>query len=224
MNLNTPEKFLLLIQHSTKTRFILSEQIINAGFIGSILLDLANDKNIEIVDGKLIVKSSATKLITVHKDLLAHIENTSRKRKVKTWISKLSRKTRTYKKSTLIDLEEKGVIKLIYKKFLFFKYYRTKLVNNDAREQLIHEIREVIFNNKKVDDKASLILGLIEACKMQKIICLNKGERKICKNRVKEIMESDAISQGVDRVIKDMQATIMLAVVASTAATVASGN
>ncbi len=59
------------------------------------------------------------------------------------------------------------------------------------------------------------MLGLIEACKMHKIIAKDKSEIKICKRKLAELIKSDSIAQGVDKVIKEMQAVIIGAVVAS---------
>lgn len=221
----TAEKFLILIQHPDKSRFIVSEQIKNVGLIGSILLDLANSKNLEIENGKLITKSVNTDLSKTHITILKQIEESSKIRKVKTWISKFSRKSRKYQKEILLGLENKGVIRLNHKRFLGIRYYRTELINPTIRENIIDQIRDIIFNDAKINNEDSMILGLIEACKMHKIICKDKKERRICKKKLAVIMKSDLIAQGVDKVIKEMQAAIIGAVVASTvAASAASSN
>ena len=51
----------------------------------------------------------------------------------------------------------------------------------------------------------ALILGLIEACKIHKIIAKDRSEIKICKRKLADIIKSDAIAQGVDKVIKEMK-------------------
>lgn len=221
---NTAEKFFILIQHPDKSRFIVSEQIKNAGLIGSILLDLVNNKNLEIDSGKLIVKSTITDLSQTHKTILEQIEKSTRIRKIKTWISKFSQKSRKYQKEILLGLDNKGIIKIDYKSFLGIKYYRTRLINFTIRENTIEEIRNIIFNDAKINSGDSLILGLMDACKMHKLICKDKKEIKICKMKLKEIMKSDLISQGVDKVIKEMQAAIIGAIVASSVAISVSSN
>ena len=214
--LNNAEKFLLLIKHPTKTRVLVSDQIKAVGIIGSILLDLTNDKHLEIEDGKLIVKSIGPDLSIPHKMILEQIENSSSIRKIKPWIAKLTRSSRTYQKEVLLGLESKGIITMAHKSFLGIKYYKTRLINNDIREKTIQGIRDIIFNGDKINNENALILGLIDACNLQKIICPDKQELKLCKKKLKEIMKSDLISQGVDKVIKDMQAAVIGAIVAST--------
>ena len=215
---NTAEKFLLLIQHPQKSRFIVSDPPKKSGLVGSILLDLSYEGKIEVEKGRLILKKPDTGLSTAHKEVLDRIQKSSKVRKAKTWITKLSGKSSRYQKEILRNLENKGIIRMEQKRFLFFKYYRTKLINPKIRSQIIKEIRETILYDMQVNDENSMILGLVEACKMYRIICRDKQERKICKTRVKEWIQSDEISQGVSKVIKEMQAAVIGAVVASSSA------
>lgn len=224
MENNTTERFLILIQHPEKPGFVVSGQERSIGLIGSILLDLSYEGSINIESGKLLIKSTETELSAVHKKVLELIEKSAKTRKIKTWIAKLSRHSRKYQKEILLELETKGYLKIEPKRFLFFKYYKTRLINSQAREQIIDEIRDVIFYDKKTAKDKSMILGLIEACRMYKVICRDKSELKICKKKLKEIIQSDSISRDVDKVIKEMQAAIIGAVLASAISASASSN
>lgn len=224
MTNNTAEKFLILIQHPDKSRFIVSDQIKNIGLIGSILLDLANAKNLEIENGKIRVKSKASNLSQTHMMILDQIEESSRVRKIKTWISKLSRQSRKIQKEIVLGLENKGIIKINPKSFLGIKYYSTQLTNSTMRDSIINDIRDIIFNDSKIRNENYLILGLIEACKMHKTIAKDRSELRICKKRLRAIMKSDSIAQGVDKVIKETQAAIAGALVAVMVATTVSSS
>ena len=48
MKQNTAERFLILIQHPEKSRFLVSDQVKNVGLIGAILLDLSFEDTINI--------------------------------------------------------------------------------------------------------------------------------------------------------------------------------
>ena len=224
MTENTAEKFLLLIQHPEKSRFILSDPYKKSGLVGSILLDLSYEGKIDVENGRLVLKKPDTDLSAIHKEVLDRIQKSSKDRKVKTWISRFSGKSARYQREILRNLEDKGIIRMEPKRFLFFKYYRTKLIKHKVRDQIIKEIRETLLYNKQVNDENSLILGLVEACNMYRIICRDKKERKICKTRIKEWIQSDVISQGVGKVIKEMQAAVIGAVVASSAAASSGSN
>ncbi len=213
-----------MIQHSGKHRFVVSGQIKNTGLIGSILLDLAHWKNLEIENGKLLIKSKDTDLSPTHNMILEQIEKSSRPRKIKTWITKFLRKSSKIQKEISLGLDSKGIIKIHQKSFLGIRYFRTELIDSAIRESIIKEIRDLIFNNKVINSENSLILGLIEACKMHKIIAKDKSEIEICKRKLAELIKSDSIAQGVDKAIKEMQAAIIGAAVASTVVMNAGSN
>jgi hypothetical protein len=207
-----------------KSRFLVSEQVKNVGLIGSILLDLASAGKIEIMDGKLTAKSVDSDLSAAHKAVLEEIHNSPKERKVKRWVSRFSQKSGRYRKMVLQDLERKGAIVMEHHKFLFIKYYRTRLTNTPVRERLIGDLRAIIFNNKPPQAEDSALLGMIEAGKIYKIVSKDRQEVKQCKKKLKALKDSDLIVQGVDRVIKEMQVAIIAAANPAMAVIVAGGS
>ncbi len=167
-------KFLILIQNPEKSNCLISDQMRNVGLIGSILMDLVNEKSIDIENGKIKAKTTKTKLSISHKQILGLISQSKRTKKIRTWISKFLSKSRQYQKQIFEQLETERLIRIEYKKFIFFKYYKTRLIDRKIREQIIKEIRDVIFNNKQIDNNNTAIFGLIQACKMHKLVCNDK--------------------------------------------------
>lgn len=216
--MNTSEKFLLLIQHPVKSRFLVSEPERRAGLIGSVLLDLVYGHNLETDNKKLIVRTNKTEVSEAHRLILQKIDESKQIRKTRSWIEKLFRQSGNYQKRLLNDLENKKIIKIIPRQFLFIKYYRSRLVNTAVRDNLIEEIRDIIFKNKKADNENALILGLIEACNMYKIICRDRFEKKICKKELKELRQTVLFPPNLDLVIKGIQAAIREAILAYGAA------
>lgn len=221
---NSAERFLILIQHPEKDRFIVTDQVRVSGLIGSLLLDLSSKKNISIEDKKLKVKHNDFDLTAVHKEVWEQISNLRKDKNIRYWLSKLSRNCKYYQKTLLESLEKRRIIEIIPKKFLFFNYYRTRLVNKRVQEELINELRGIIFNNTEPEGNAAAILGLIHACNLYRVVCYDRQERKLCKVKVKEILKSDSISQGVDAAIQEIQAAIIAAVVASSVAASSSSS
>ncbi len=218
LHMNTSEKFLLLIQHPVKSRFLVSEPERRAGLIGSVLLDLVYGHNLETDNKKLIVRTNKTEVSEAHRLILQKIDESKQIRKTRFWIEKLFRQSGNYQKRLLNDLENKKIIKIIPRQFLFIKYYRSRLVNTAVRDNLIEEIRDIIFKNKKADNENALILGLIEACNMYKIICRDRFEKKICKKELKELRQTVLFPPNLDLVIKGIQAAIREAIMAYGAA------
>ena len=218
MIINTAERFLVLIQHPERSRFLLPGHVRSAGLVGSVLLDLSNEKNIGIEQGRLILINADTEISAAHKQVLSRIRESEKSRKIRTWVRKLSRKSKTYQNEVLLELQNKEIVEIVNRRFLIFPYHRTRLINKDFREHLIGEIRKIIFHDAPVTNENSLILGLVDACSMYRIICRDRRERKLCKAKIKDLIRSDSISRGVDEVIRATQAAVIAAVVASSAA------
>ena len=216
---STAEKFLILIQHPYKSRILVSEHIKSIGLIGSILLDLANSKNLTIENEKLIVKSKDSDLSQAHQWVLEEIERSPVIRKIKTWVARFSRKSGKIQKELLPEIENQGIIQINHKRFLGIKYYRTQLTRPEIREKIIDDVRDIIFKESKISEENSMLLGLIEACRMHRIIAKDKSELRVCKRKLAEIIKSDSLAQGVDKVIKEMLITTLAASAVVTAST-----
>jgi hypothetical protein len=224
MSLTTAEKFLVLAHHPTKPKYAIPEQMRNTGLIGAILMDLSAEERIVIEGGRIKVRSTNSHLPEPHRVILKKIQETSKLKKVKTWISRFSQLPGKYRKAIQVELERKAIMRIERKRFLFFPYLQTTLIKTSLREQMIRELRGIIFGNQKPDKETSMLLGLVQACRMHKVICKDRMEMKACKVKLKEIIESDVISGGVDKVIREMHAAVIGAVVASTAATTAAAH
>ena len=87
MELSIAEKFLLIILHPQKSKYLISDQMINPGFFGAILADLAVEKKIEIQNKRIIAKSDYTKLSEAHNLILSKITTSRKTKRIKTWIS-----------------------------------------------------------------------------------------------------------------------------------------
>ena len=221
MKLTIAESFYILIHHPEKPRIIVTEAVRNAGMIGAIFLDLSVDGNLSIENGLIRVKSLKTKLSAAHVDILNKITDSTKQRKPKSWISRFTQTAGKTKRSLVEELEKKGLLEVEHKRFLFIPYIKTWLTRPEKRENLIQDLRAIVFGNKESDGQYASLLGLIQACKIHKLISTNRDELKASKARIKEIIESDLITQGVGTVIQEMQAAMMTAIIASTAATTA---
>lgn len=224
MNLNTAEKFLVLAHHPEKYGFLIPSQNRNAGFVGAVMLDLALEEKIDLVDGRITVKSTKTNLSQAHREILGKIAGSEKNKKIRTWIARITRSSGKYQELVFQDLETRAIMGAEHKHFLFIPFTRTRMINRKVRNQIISELREVIFEGKKPDHKATTLLGLVEACKMYRTVCKESKEVRTCKKRVREISRQDAIAQGVDRVIRETRAAIIGAVAGATAATVAASG
>jgi len=225
MKLNTLTKFLLLAHHPEKGRFLISDVHINYGIIGAALLEMSLDGQIEIEDNRLILLKNGNPEHLIISEISKEIMTSKKTRKIKYWIIKLARKSRKFKWEILADLEKNKLLRIDDKKFLgLIPYRKSYLIESNTRNDLITKLKKDVFFGKDLNNDTILMLGLIEACKMHKIITSDKEELKKLKQELKEIIKESPIADSIDKTIKQVQAAIIGAIVASTVASSASGS
>lgn len=217
MELNAAQKFLLITKRPEKGGFVISDMFINYGIIGAILLEMSLEERTVIDDSKLILKNTRS-----HDPIVSEISEIigreSKPRKIKHWVSKLARKSGKYKWAILTELEKKRLIRIEHRKFLgFIPYKKSYLVDNRVREGLIRELKEIV-TGKTMSRENLVILGLVEACKMHKIITSDKTELKTVKKELKTLIKDSPIAGAVSDTIKQMQAAVAAAMVISAGA------
>jgi len=172
-------------------------------------------------DGKLYVKNTNTSH-PILKEVLIMIDEARREQKIKYWVNKLSHRSKRFKRTFLNDLVAKHLIQLEEKKFLGIIPYRVHyLLNQQLRVQIIKDARNDVLNNNDLG-KENLVLGLIEACKMQKFIAYDKRELKIMKKTLKQMLKESQIAETIDKTIQEVQAAVMAAIIAATVASTVS--
>lgn len=219
MKLSTAEKFLLLAHHPDKGRFIISDVQTEYGIIGAILLDMSLENLISIEDGKLLLRKSEKADNQIINEVLSLIGNSDKPRKIKYWIPKLARKSRKYKWIVLMELEKKSVMQIESRKILgIIPYRKSYLTDNYSRNNMIQQLRNNILFHKELNNESVSILGMVEACKMQKIIATDRDELKRVREELKQIMKESPIADTVNQTIKQVQAAIIGAMMAAVAA------
>ena len=213
MELNLPETLLILSLKSNKPGYLIPIEKLNPGLIGAIFIELSLKKIFEIKNKYLIIEKLPNKLKFPFDEIVERVYKSRREKKLKSWISMFSHKARRYRIFLLRDLEKKGVVRITKKRFLFIPYKSVSLIKKRVREDLINELRNVLLKGKEINNQSASILGLVQACKIQKALSKDKNELKNIKLKLKEILSNDIISQNVDQVIKEMQAAIIGAVV-----------
>lgn len=225
MRLNTLNKFLLIAQHPSKGRFLISDTHINYGIIGAALLEMSLDKQIKIEEDKLIIIKKEESDKPIISEILMEIRNSKKPRKIKYWLTKLARKSRKFKWIILTDLEKDKLLRIENRKFLgLIPYRKSYLIDGTTRENLIRQLRSNVLFRHDLNEDSILMLGLVEACKMHKILTSDREELKKLKKELKEIIKESPIADTVDKTIKQVQAAIIGAIVASTVVTSSGSN
>lgn len=225
MNLSIPEKFLLLAQHPDKGRLIISGLQFQYGIIGALLLQMSVEERISIENDLVTLNSGKGKPGSMIAEIELLIRNSRKKRKLKHWVSKLSRKSNKYKKALLEELATARIIRIEPKKFLgLIPYKNTYLVNRRLRSDLIKELKGSIFSKHEIENDQLVLFGLIEATKMYKVFTTDSAELKRIKKALKELIKENPIAGSVDKTIKEVQAAIFVTIIASSVVTTSGSN
>ncbi|HOP04495.1 MAG TPA: GPP34 family phosphoprotein [Tenuifilaceae bacterium] len=221
MNLTIAEKFLVIAHHAEKGRFITSDVQMSYGLIGALILDLLLEKWFTIDNKLLILQNQKTSSNEVFEDMLSQIRREEKPKKIKRWITKFSYRTRKYKWTILSKLEEKKVVKIEHKKFLFIPYRQVFLLNQQVRKEILAALSQKILTSKKLSEEETSVLSLIEACKLHKTLSSDKTELRTIKMELKRLLKESPIADAVDATIKQVQAAIAASIAASAAASAA---
>lgn len=217
--LTIPHKFLLLTHHPTRGRFMLTGVYMKYGLTGSVMLELSLKTPIRIEKGKLHVGEIPGDVHPVVRDFSRQIREARSPHSIRFWIRKQARRSGRYLREFLAELEKERILRIEEKKILGLLPYRVSyLTQRKAQYDLLREIRNSVLQSVEVNDEQTALLGLIQACRMQRIISTDRSERKIINRRLKTLIKENPVAEGVDQTIRQVHAAIAVAVAASGAA------
>jgi len=221
MDLSIPEKFLILAQHPSKGRLQTQDLYLKYGLAGAFLLEMSNEKMIRIENKRVILKDARQNANPIISEIQEKMKDSDRPRRIQYWLMKIQRKHSIYKWIILNSLAEKRIMRIEQKRFLsLIPYKRTYLLDIKKRYSLISQLTKSVLSRKDIGEDKFAILGLIEACKMHKMLTTDKSELKTLRSELKRIIKESPIASGIDATIKQIQIAIIasIAVAASAAA------
>jgi hypothetical protein len=225
MKLNTAEKFLVLAHHPEKGRFMVNGTHLRYGIAGALLLEMSLENIISLQDNRLVYRSAGTTSDELISELTAVIRQSEKARKVGTWINKFARRSGRYKWTLLRRLSDKRIIRIESKKFLgIIPYKMSYITSHSIRTELIRTARNNVLFHEGLTNENIVVLGLIEACRMHKLLTNDREELKRIRKDLKEIIKASPIAGAVSETIKQVEAAIIAAVITSSAAASASSN
>ena len=225
-NLSTAEKFLLIAHHPEKGRFMVSGMFIQYGIAGAILLDMTLEGSIEIKDGKLVMRPGRAADRTVRDDVASLMSASGKPMKTGSWVRKLARRYNRYLRQVLNEMEKKRMVRMEERRFLgIIPYRKSFLVESYTRSNLIRQIKnEILSYTRDPSPSGIAIAGLIEACRMQRILSSDRDELKTIRAQLKKIVKESPVSEATGQTIREVQAAIMASVTAAIIAATAGGR
>jgi hypothetical protein len=215
-SLNTAEKFVLICHHPAKGRFTISRQYIQYGLAGAILLDLCLEGKLDLNENRIILKSGSLPADPVKAEVVEMITRSDRPRKTAFWVRKLAFRYNRYLKQVLDAMGIKRLIRFEDKKFLgIIPWRRSYLVESYTRSNLIRQVKNDILVYRGDGGESMALAGLIEACRMHRILSTDRDELKMIRVQLKKIIKESPVSDAVMQTIRQVQAAIITSVSAA---------
>ncbi len=223
---NTAEKFLIIAHHPEKGRFMISGMFLQYGIAGAILLDMTLEERIDITGKSLIIKTHTTSSDPHINEVTNLISRDPRPRSVGYWVRKLARHYNKYLLQVLNSLVHKRMIRIEHRKFLgIIPYRKSYLIESYTRSNLVRQLKNDILANSRETSPATMVMaGLIEACRMHRLLSVDREELKNIRTRLKQIIKDSPVSDVVSQTIRQVQAAIIASVTASIVAATAGGR
>lgn len=204
MNLTLIDQLTLLALDDKKGTFVPDSTSFKYAIAGAVILELALEEKIEILDSRVKVKErskTGDKVLDVYFDLIIQ---SNRERKIKTWIEKFGEKAKHIKKDTLAKLIENQILTKKQDKFLWvFTYNKYPAQNARPETHLKDRLYQIIMHGHRPELKEIMLLNLIESCGLGKEV-FGKENAKNFKKTVKQINQYDQLSGAVNKSIKEV--------------------
>jgi Golgi phosphoprotein 3 len=192
MDLSLPEEFILLTFSEKKGRSNINTNYLKYGIAGSILLELAHSGKIILKNKRIIPNTYKRERNSILEESFRKIRESRNNKKIKSWIQILSFRYIRIRKNFLKKLTLKGITrKEEFRFFGLFPYYTYSVINSRIRKYLIEEIRGILLENKPLNNRSAVLLGLVWACKIVKKIFPDQKERKVAEKKLTELIRSN---------------------------------
>ncbi|GET22103.1 GOLPH3/VPS74 family protein [Prolixibacter denitrificans] len=222
MELSIAEKFLLIAHHPRKARFLTSEPQLNFGLVGTFLLEMSINNQLHIENNRVFPDKSVVPENPTSREIYYLVKGSGKNRTIRLWLRKLSRKANRYRWEVLENLKEKRLMRIERRKFLGIIPYRKSYVTDSrTRDQLLKELKKQILSRHRdtaTSNEDMAVLGLIEACKLHRTLTTDRTELKKLRKALKELIKESPIAGTVQQTIRQVQAAVIGAIVASPAA------
>ena len=217
------EEFLLLAYDEDGTPLTDGTHLDN-GLGGALLLELALAGRVDVVDKRVVVLDPGATGDLLADEALARIDAEPKARKPGHWVTKLSKRARP---RILEKLVGDGVL-TVEKDRVLWVFPRTKYPSANGEPPAVEaearrRMRDAILGSGPVEPRTAALCALVAATELDREV-LRGLDRKRVKTRLKEIGEGAWAAQAVRKTIEEIQAAVMIAIVASTTAATAGSS
>ncbi len=182
---------------------------------GAILIEMLHKAIIKVEDHRIILQrtTSENEIYSYILDLFKGYSSTKR---VRFWISRMSMKRARIKRLIHSQMENKRLISIEKKHFLFFKWDKPHILNYKLHRELNKVVSSAIFSNESNNDELILMI-LIKSLNSLKNIFQDKDNRKQARRMLKALVVNPPITQEEKEIVIDINRAIRAAHAAAAA-------
>lgn len=221
--MNLPEEFVLLAYRDDGTP-VTDGMHLDNGLGGALLLELALAEKVDVADSKVVVLDPAPTGDPLIDAALRQVAEDQKTRKPGHWITKFAQNSRD---QVLDQLVTEGVVRREKDKVMWV-FPRTRypaahgvepVAETEARQRMV----AAVSGNGPVEPRTAALCALVAATDLDKEVFADLDRRQ-AKARLKEIGEGAWAAAAVKKSIEEIQAALMVAIIASTTATTAGSS
>jgi len=228
MNLTLIDQLTLLALDDHKGNFIPDSTTFSFALAGALILELILEQKISISDDVVKVLDRSATGDSILDEYIKSIHESSKPKKIKSWIDKFGQKASKIKEATLKKLIDDGIL-VKKEETILWVFHVNKYPASDPRpeNQLRARLHNIVVNYHKPNLKEVMILSLVESCRLE-VEVFGKENAKVFKKEIKRIKSDSEISGVVNKSIMEICDAInaMLVIMIATAVTtnVATGS
>ncbi|MCD6596987.1 MAG: GPP34 family phosphoprotein [Bacteroidales bacterium] len=209
MDLSLKEKLLIVLLDPEKGRFIMEQTRMTNAISACIIFEMKEQGIIDFNQNRISVRSFKFPKDTIHQEILKKLKAGNKERKLSFWLMKLSWRGGHYRKSIISNLQSKQVIGKERKYFInIIPYTRYFFININLRRKNIEHLRAVVFNLATPVQEDFLLLGLISVANANRVIYRSREEKKLMKERIKELLSDAMVDKDVLLILKRVKEAI----------------
>jgi hypothetical protein len=217
MELPITTRFIILALDPEKGRIRIDNLYFRYSLCGSVLMDFFANGEIRLNEKK-VIPAFRRNGVQWHDICAERIEKARNNKTIAYWVRNLVRKSRFVFSENIRQLVNLGIVRHEKRYFLnIIPYNRYFISNPSVREELIMKIRGILLDGKTAEKDLKMLIGLIRASRSFRLIADDRSERRLIKNRCKELTSADSLTNETDTIIRQVQMAVMSSVMAAAA-------
>jgi hypothetical protein len=193
-------------------------QNLRYGLAGAVLADLTLLGKLGLDENRqVIVLDEVLTRDEILNEALSRIVRSNRPRRPSYWVSELAQQVKQFQSRLASGLATMGILRKEGLRFMWIIPYEIYPQQEaSAKYWIKHRLREVVLANVTPDERTTVLLSLLRACRMLDLV-FTKDERKAARHKIEHYGRNEVFGQAVAETLDAIEAAALAAIVAASA-------